>query len=32
MAEFLAPDATVVVDEVGEFSPGDLLPEAFRLQ
>ena len=32
MAEYLAPDATVLVDEVGQFSPGELLPEAFRLR
>ena len=31
MVEYLAADARVLVDEVGEFSPSELLPEAFRL-
>jgi cytidine deaminase len=32
MVEYLAPNAAVLVDGVAEFSPPDLLPEAFRLQ
>jgi cytidine deaminase len=31
MAEFMPPDATVVVDGVGVWRLADLLPEAFRL-
>jgi cytidine deaminase len=31
MAEYLASGATILVDRVGTFSPGELLPEAFRL-
>jgi len=32
MVEYLAPEAVVLVDGLGEFRPGDLLPEAFRLR
>lgn len=32
MAEYLAPDALVMVDGAGEFTTAELLPEAFRLR
>ena len=31
MAEHLAPDAPILVDGLGTFRPGDLLPHAFAL-
>ena len=31
MIEYLAPEAVVLVDGVGEFRAGELLPDAFRL-
>jgi cytidine deaminase len=31
MAEYLSPSARVLIDGIGELSPDELLPEAFRL-
>ena len=32
MAEYLAPNAVVLADGVGQFTPAELLPQAFRLR
>jgi cytidine deaminase len=32
IAEHFSPDASIIVDGVGQFTPAQLLPHAFRLQ